>query len=67
MGLEMSNTAYVGNDINDMECLNAVGFPIIVKDSHSDLLGIAAYVTNRTGGDSAVREVCDVICDIKQS
>jgi 3-deoxy-D-manno-octulosonate 8-phosphate phosphatase (KDO 8-P phosphatase) len=60
-GLELSETAYVGNDINDAECLRAVGLAIVVADAHPDVMGIAHYVTRLSGGRGAVREVCDLL------
>tara|TARA_B100002052_G_scaffold298560_2_gene332482 strand:+ start:17155 stop:17676 length:522 start_codon:yes stop_codon:yes gene_type:complete len=52
---------YVGNDINDADCLKAVGFPIVVRDSHPDVIDLGIYVTNSKGGNGAVREVSDLI------
>ncbi|PYO09576.1 MAG: 3-deoxy-D-manno-octulosonate 8-phosphate phosphatase [Gemmatimonadetes bacterium] len=59
-GVDLSETAYVGNDINDADCLRAVGLAIVVADAHPDVMGIAHYVTRRAGGRGAVREVCDL-------
>ena len=59
--VSFQNIAYVGNDINDLECLKAVGFPIVVADAHDDVIPIAKYQTRRNGGDGAVREICDLI------
>jgi len=56
-----SQVCYVGNDINDIECVGFVGLGCAVKDSHPRLLKIAGYITARKGGDGAVREVCDLI------
>ena len=58
-GLEMSQVAYVGNDINDLESLRIVGLPIIVSDSHPSVVGAAKWRTKLPGGRGAVREVCD--------
>lgn len=58
--------AFVGNDINDLECLRVVGFPIVVRDCHPDVLSEGRYVTKRCGGQGAVREVCDLIASIRE-
>ena len=63
-GLELSQIAFVGNDINDLECLQSAGLPIVVKDAHADVMNYAAYVTNCRGGYGAVREICDLLDDI---
>ncbi len=72
--IKLSNIAYVGNDINDLECLESVGFPIAVADAYPEIISISKYQTKKKGGRGAVREICDVICcaiktarvDIKQ-
>ena len=60
-GVSFENICYVGNDINDLECLETVGFPVVVADAHDDVIPIAKYQTRRNGGDGAVREICDLI------
>ena len=60
MNLSLSQVSYVGNDINDKDCLEVVGLPIVVKDAHSDVLSLGRYQTERPGGYGAVREVCDL-------
>ena len=57
--------AYMGNDINDIECLEKCGLPIVVKDSHPEILKFADYITVTKGGHGAVREVCDIIEALK--
>jgi YrbI family 3-deoxy-D-manno-octulosonate 8-phosphate phosphatase len=58
--LSLSQVAFVGNDVNDLPCLTAVGLPIVVSDAHHDVLPYALYQTDRPGGHGAVREVCDL-------
>jgi len=58
--LKMNNIAYVGNDINDIDCLQVVGLPIAVADAFPEVLSISKYKTSRLGGYGAVREVCDL-------
>ena len=58
--LRFDQVAYVGNDMNDFECLAAVGFPIIVNDAHPELSLCARYRTKTPGGRGAVREICDL-------
>ena len=59
-GLDLRAFAFVGNDINDKGCFEAVGLPIGVRNSHEDVLGCIRYRTGTAGGYGAVREVCDV-------
>jgi YrbI family 3-deoxy-D-manno-octulosonate 8-phosphate phosphatase len=60
-GIDFEAVAYLGNDINDTSCLQQVGFPMVVQDAHPDVIRLAIYQTNTTGGQGAVREVCDMV------
>ncbi len=64
-GVKMSECAFVGNDVNDLECLRSVGFPIVVHDAHPDVVSAARYRTNSFGGCGAVREVCDLVAHLR--
>ncbi len=59
--IPLSSIVYVGNDLNDQACLNAVGCGIVVADANPVLMRTASIVLSRRGGDGAVREVCDLI------
>lgn len=57
-GIDPARAAYVGNDINDIGPLSAVGWPIAVPEAHPSVLGVARVVLQHRGGRGAVREVC---------
>jgi YrbI family 3-deoxy-D-manno-octulosonate 8-phosphate phosphatase len=59
LGLGTEQIAYVGNDVNDLECLRWVGVPIAVADAVPEVLSAAHLTTTHTGGQGAVREVAD--------
>jgi YrbI family 3-deoxy-D-manno-octulosonate 8-phosphate phosphatase len=59
--LEAHEVAYVGNDLNDLDCLRWVGLPIAVADAEAEVLTAARLVTTRYGGRGAVREVADAL------
>ncbi len=65
LGISLKNVAYIGNDINDIECLQIVGLPACVSDAYPDILKISLYVTEARGGHGAVREFCDFISNAK--
>jgi YrbI family 3-deoxy-D-manno-octulosonate 8-phosphate phosphatase len=65
LGITLEDVAYLGNDINDIECLKRVGLPACVSDSHSDVTEFALYITKLPGGAGAVRELCDFIAKAK--
>ncbi len=58
-GLGRDEIAFVGNDVNDLSCLEWVGAPIVVADAEPAVLHAARWVTSRRGGHGAVREVAD--------
>jgi len=64
-GLDLKQAAFVGNDINDLPCLEKVGLPIVVADAHESVISSAKYRTTKAGGLGAVREVCDMIADVQ--
>ena len=61
MSVALCEIAYVGNDINDRECLLKVGLPIVVADAHCSVATLGRLTTQRNGGHGAVREVCDAL------
>jgi 3-deoxy-D-manno-octulosonate 8-phosphate phosphatase (KDO 8-P phosphatase) len=64
-GVGFDAACFVGNDINDIDCLRRVALPIAVGDAYPELDRIAHYRTRRRGGEGAVREVCDLIAEVK--
>jgi YrbI family 3-deoxy-D-manno-octulosonate 8-phosphate phosphatase len=60
-GIELSRIAYVGNDINDVGCMEIVGWPIAVADAHPEVLAVARVVLTQHGGHGAIREVAERI------
>lgn len=60
-GVAMDTVAYVGNDLNDLDCIRVAGLGIAVADSVPEVLKTADYVTTHKGGDGAIREIIDMI------
>ena len=58
-GIAAGEVAYVGNDVNDRECLKWAGLPIVVADAHPEVRRLATWRTKTPGGFGAVREICD--------
>jgi 3-deoxy-D-manno-octulosonate 8-phosphate phosphatase (KDO 8-P phosphatase) len=61
LNLSLEQIAYIGDDMPDFECINAVGLGIAVQDAHPSILTIANYTTFNRGGFGAVREICDLM------
>lgn len=60
-GMALENTVYVGNDVNDLLCLKAVGCGLVPADAHPSVRPYAAALLTKEGGRGAVRELCDAI------
>jgi YrbI family 3-deoxy-D-manno-octulosonate 8-phosphate phosphatase len=64
--LQLEEVAFVGDDLNDLPALECVGLACAVADAAEPVLAVAHYVTQRRGGDGAVREVCEFLIAAKQ-
>ncbi len=62
-GIPLDRIAYLGNDVNDLGCLELVGWPVAVPDAHPRVLAAARVVLDSRGGDGAVRELAESILD----
>jgi len=60
-GILASEMAYMGDDVFDLPVLQAVQFSATVPNAMEDVMNAVDYVTRRSAGDGAVREVCDYI------
>lgn len=60
-GLSLREVAFIGDDVNDMEALKAVGFSAAPGDSLPQVLQIVDYVCQKKGGEGAVREIAEMI------
>ena len=66
-GVSLGETAYVGNDINDTECLASVGLPVVPADAWAEVMPLAGMVLTRAGGHGCVREFCDAVWNAKRA
>jgi len=58
--------AYMGDDIPDLAILKRVGLSIAPANAVTEVKQNTAWVTQRSGGQGAVREVCDFILAARQ-
>lgn len=61
--LTWNQVVYVGNDVNDLECMGLAGCGVAVADAHPTVKAQANLILKRLGGRGAVRELCDRIID----
>jgi 3-deoxy-D-manno-octulosonate 8-phosphate phosphatase (KDO 8-P phosphatase) len=59
--ISLRQIAYIGDDVNDMEALNAVGFSATPADGLPQVRKIVDYVCRLKGGEGAVRELAEMI------
>ncbi|MCF3640929.1 acylneuraminate cytidylyltransferase [Rhizobium sp. TRM95111] len=60
-GLEWSEIAYIGNDINDLDCMRACGVSFAPADAHVQARGAATVVLAHEGGRGALREMSEIL------
>lgn len=59
--VDLAHVVYVGNDVNDLGCMEAAGFALAVADAHARAREQADFVLSARGGHGAVRELCDIL------
>jgi YrbI family 3-deoxy-D-manno-octulosonate 8-phosphate phosphatase len=69
--IEPAAAAYVGNDVNDLPCMDYLtqrgGLAITVADAHPQVRAKVRAATRLPGGAGAVREVIDWLIEAKQA
>ena len=59
--LDLKNIAYVGNDINDKEAMEIVGYSFCPADAHGSIKKISNHILDTKGGNGVIRELLDFI------
>jgi 3-deoxy-D-manno-octulosonate 8-phosphate phosphatase (KDO 8-P phosphatase) len=59
--VKSEEAAYVGDDVVDIPLMMRAGLAVAVADAVEETRAVAHYVTERTGGHGAVREVAELI------
>lgn len=64
LSITLEEVCFVGDDINDVELLSAVGYPCCPPNARPEVLAIPGiHVLKTPGGQGAVREVTDRILE----
>lgn len=58
---DLAHVIYLGNDVNDLSCLEAVGCAIVVRDAHPAVHAAACIILEADGGQGAIRELADLL------
>ncbi len=64
--LTLENVAYIGDDVNDLDILQAVGFSACPNDAIDEVKNIVDYICKKNGGNGAFREFADLIIKNKK-
>lgn len=54
--LSLEEIGYIGDDLNDLQCMEAVGFRACPADAAQAVKSVCDYVASASGGHGAVRE-----------
>lgn len=61
LGIQASECAYIGDDLNDICCMQLCGIKAAPADAVKFVREHVDYVCEAKGGDGAVREFCDYL------
>lgn len=64
-GVEPETCLFVGNDVNDLDCMRHVGMSAAPRDAHPAALAVAGLVLDADGGRGAVRALADAILALR--
>ena len=63
LGISPSETAYMGDDVVDLECLSSAALSGCPKDAVSEVKKMCQFISTKKGGKGAVREFIDFILE----
>ncbi|MCX6350260.1 MAG: HAD hydrolase family protein [Bacteroidetes bacterium] len=62
----MDEIAFCGDDVNDLECLQNIGFPSCPANAEEEIKSASIYKAKVDGGYGAVRDICNFILSQRQ-
>ena len=66
LGAAAEEIAYIGDDVNDLDCIRLCGCTACPADAVPEVLEAVDYVCKREGGRGAVREFIDSVVRIQK-
>jgi 3-deoxy-D-manno-octulosonate 8-phosphate phosphatase (KDO 8-P phosphatase) len=63
LGLTVQSVACMGDDLADLPLFEVARLAVTVADAHPSVKSRAHFITQASGGQGAVREVCDLIME----
>ena len=64
--ISLQETAFIGDDMNDLQCMKIAGITGCPGDAAEEVIKIADYVSTRMGGEGAVRDFIEWIAECQQ-
>lgn len=62
LGITLQEVCFVGDDVNDLDLLSAVGYPCCPSNAQAEVKRIPGIrILHHAGGEGAIRELCDQI------
>ncbi len=65
MKINLNNSVYVGNDLNDYEAMKNCKIRVCPKDSHKKILSLSNYILKKKGGEGIVIELLEKVFNVK--
>lgn len=59
--ISLENVCYIGDDMNDIEALRAVGYSCCPADAVEEVKTVCNYVSKMQGGSGVIRDVAEMI------
>ena len=66
LDVEFNDVAFIGDDINDLECMRLVGTRCCPNDAVKEIRAICEYICTKPGGYGAVREFVERIIELNK-
>ena len=63
-GIDLVNTFYIGNDLNDYHIMKLCGYTACPSDSHFRIKEISDFVLKTIGGSGIVRELVEDVFNL---
>lgn len=64
--VKMDEVGYAGDDLSDVEVMKAVGVSFCPASAVPEVRKIAAVKSAKIGGSGAIREICDLILQVRR-
>lgn len=55
--IPLKNVLYIGNDLNDLDAMKIVGYPVCPSDAYQEIRDISKIVLRSRGGEGVAREL----------